>query len=94
MPSLIFSVVLVVFISYNKLQPFIFAQGKATFINQNIKRLKNTETVKIGRIMRKMEIPALFKAVNSKFSPNFPKVIKEDNNTDKGIASGIVIREK
>jgi hypothetical protein len=32
--------------------------------------------------MRKIEIPALFKAVNSKFSPNFPKVIKEDNNTD------------
>jgi hypothetical protein len=72
----------------------IFAQGKATFINQNIKRLKNIATVKIGRIIRKIEIPALFNAVNSKFSPSFPNVIKEESNTDNGIAKGTVIKEK
>jgi hypothetical protein len=41
-----------------------------------------------------IEIPALFKAVNSKFSPSLPKVIREDNNMAKGNASGMVIKEK
>jgi hypothetical protein len=72
----------------------MFAQGKATFINQNMKRLRHMVDTKMGRMIRKMEIPALLSAVNSKFSPNFPKVIKDDSNTAKGIAKGIVINEK
>ena len=86
--------VLVVLMSYNKLHPFKLAQGSATLTNQNIKMLISTVVTKIGLKMRKMEIPALFRAVNSKFSPNFPNVIKEDNSMDKGIASGTVIKEK
>ena len=89
-----FKVVLVVLMSYNKLQPFKLAQGKATFVNQNMNILKHTATAKMGLSILIIEIPALFKAVNSKFSPNFPKVIREDNNMAKGNASGMVIKEK
>ena len=80
--------------SYKRLQPLIFAHGKATFINQNMKRLKKIETVKIGLMILNMDIPALLSAVNSKFSPNFPKVIKDESYTDSGMAKGIVIKEK
>jgi hypothetical protein len=41
-----------------------------------------------------MDIPALLSAVNSKFSPNFPKVIKEESRTERGNASGSVMSEK
>jgi hypothetical protein len=43
---------------------------------------------------RKIEIPALFRAVNSKFSPNFPKVIKDESKTESGNARGSVMSEK
>jgi hypothetical protein len=56
--------------------------------------LKHTATAKMGLRILIIEIPALFKAVNSKFSPNFPKVIREDNNMARGNARGMVIREK
>jgi hypothetical protein len=59
-----------------------------------MKKHKHTATEKMGLSILIIEIPALFKAVNSKFSPNFPKVIREDNNMAKGSASGMVIREK
>jgi hypothetical protein len=48
----------------------------------------------MGLRIRIMEIPALFRAVSSKFSPNFPKVMSDDNNMAKGNARGIVMREK
>jgi hypothetical protein len=89
-----FRVVFVVLISYKRLHPFKFAQGKATFVNQNMKTLKSVATTKIGLRIRMMDIPALFRAVNSKFSPNFPKVIREESNIAKGKASGTVIKEK
>ena len=94
MPSLIFKVVLVVLMSYNKLQPFKLAHGKATLVNQNMKMLKHTATAKMGLRILTIDIPALFKAVNSKFSPNFPKVIKEESRTERGNASGSVMSEK
>ena len=50
--------------------------------------------IKMGRMIRVMDIPALFKAVSSKFSPNFPKVIKDDSSTESGKASGRVMSEK
>jgi hypothetical protein len=50
--------------------------------------------MKIGRMMRIMDIPALLSAVNSKFSPNFPKVIREESKTDNGKANGKVMSEK
>jgi hypothetical protein len=59
-----------------------------------MKRLKKIETVKIGLMILNMDIPALLSAVNSKFSPNFPKVIKDESNTDRGMAKGMVIKEK
>jgi hypothetical protein len=51
-------------------------------------------TIMIGLKTRNMEIPALLSAVSSKFSPNFPKVINDESNTDSGKASGKVMREK
>jgi hypothetical protein len=59
-----------------------------------MKILRNIDVIKMGLRIRVIEIPALFKAISSKFSPSFPKVIKEDNKTESGIASGIVIKEK
>jgi hypothetical protein len=55
---------------------------------------RSTATTKMGLKIRKIETPALFNAVNSKFSPNFPKVIRDDRSTDKGNASGRVMSEK
>jgi hypothetical protein len=57
-------------------------------------RLRHRATAKMGLSILTIEIPALFKAVNSKFSPNFPKVIKEDNSMARGNARGMVINEK
>jgi hypothetical protein len=56
--------------------------------------LRKRATTNMGLRILTIEIPALFKAVNSKFSPNFPKVIREDNKIARGIASGMVIKEK
>ena len=42
-----------------------------------------------GRMILNNETPAAFMAVNSKFSPRLPKVIKEANNIAKGNAMGI-----
>jgi hypothetical protein len=59
-----------------------------------MKTLRIVATTKIGLRIRMMDIPALFSAVNSKFSPNFPKVIREESNMANGKASGMVMREK
>jgi hypothetical protein len=59
-----------------------------------MKMLKHTAATNMGLKIRIMEIPALFRAVSSKFSPNFPKVMSDDNNMAKGNARGIVMREK
>ena len=80
--------------SYKRLQPFRLAQGNATFVNQNINTLKIVATTKIGLRIRMMDIPALFRAVNSKFSPNFPKVMSEERSIARGNAKGMVIKEK
>jgi hypothetical protein len=56
--------------------------------------LRPMAVIKMGRIIRVMDIPALLSAVNSKFSPNFPKVIKEESRTERGNASGSVMSEK
>ena len=40
------------------------------------------------------EIPELLIAVNSLFSPKFPKVIIEDRRTANGSASGVILTEK
>jgi hypothetical protein len=46
------------------------------------------------RMARHVEIPALLIAVNSKYSPKFPNVIKEESKTAKGSATGTVIKLK
>ena len=89
-----FKVVLVVLMSYKSPHPFKLAHGKATLLNQNINTLRPMAVIKMGRMIRVMDMPALFKAVSSKFSPNFPKVIKEDSSTESGKASGRVMSEK
>ncbi len=94
MPSLMFKVVLVVLMSYKSPHPFKLAQGNATLLNQNMKILSPMAAMKMGRMMRVMDIPALLSAVNSKFSPNFPKVIREESKTDNGKANGNVMSEK
>ena len=80
--------------SYRRLQPFRLAHGNATFVNQNMKTLKIVATTKIGLRIRTMDIPALFRAVSSKFSPNFPKVMSEERSIASGNARGMVINEK
>ena len=94
MPSLMLRVVLVVLMSYNNPQPFKLAHGNATLLNQNMNMLKPIAVMKMGLMIRVMDIPALLSAVNSKFSPNFPKVIREESSTESGKASGNVMSEK
>jgi hypothetical protein len=54
----------------------------------------NPDKTITGRKTLMMEIPELLIAVNSKFSPSFPKVIKEEISIESGIAKGKVIKEK
>jgi hypothetical protein len=80
--------------SYKSPHPFKLAQGSATLLNQNMKILRPIAVKNIGRMMRMIDIPALLSAVSSKFSPNFPNVMREESKTDNGSANGKVISEK
>ena len=46
-----------------------------------------------GNKVLNKELPALFIATNSLFSPRFPNVIIEDRRTARGKASGVILTE-